>query len=93
MGELAEPVLRQALSHPLPLETKRRIELLLEKLVDRSPPSLWLRTLRALDTLEFIGTPEARKLVEELSQGLSESRQTQEAILTLERLNKQASKQ
>ena len=86
LGEVAEPELRQALTRPLVLESKRRVDLLLEKLVDASPPSPWLRTLRALEALELIGTPEARNLVAELSKGFPESRQTQEARRSLDRM-------
>jgi hypothetical protein len=83
---VAEPALRDALRRPLPLENKQRIEAILEKM-PRSPPGAWAGTLRALDVLELIGTADACRLLEELSEGLSGSPQTQEAQRSLRRLN------
>jgi WD40 repeat protein len=87
-GELAEPVLRRTLTKPISLETKKRLNTLLEKIPTAPPSSAWLATLRALETLERIGTPEAQKLLEQLGKGLAESAQTREAGQSLERLNK-----
>jgi hypothetical protein len=87
-GALAEPVLRRALGEPISLETKTRVNALLERMPATPPGSAWLSTLRALETLEGIGTPEARKLVEQLGKGLAESPQTREAGHSLERMKK-----
>jgi hypothetical protein len=42
--------------------------------------------LRAIEILERIGTPEARKGLEDLAKGIPEARQTQEAKAALIRL-------
>jgi hypothetical protein len=87
-GELAEPVLRGALAGPISLETKTRVNALLERMPATPPGSAWLATLRALETLEGTGTPEARKLVEQLGKGQAESPQTREAGQSRERMKK-----
>jgi hypothetical protein len=58
-GELAAPGLREALRGQPTAETRRRLEQLLEKLVGRTPEAL--RTLRAVEALERLGTQQARR--------------------------------
>jgi RNA polymerase sigma factor (sigma-70 family) len=84
LGLAAEPALREALNAKPSLETRRRIEAILEKLA--SGPRL--RLLRALEVLEHIGTAEARQMLESLSRGPAELWPTQEAKASLERLAK-----
>jgi hypothetical protein len=81
LRELAEPILRDALRGKPPLERRRRIERLLEKVATarETPPPDRLRMLRALEALERIGTPEARHLLQQLAQGAPEAWLTQEA--------------
>lgn len=85
--DLAEPVLRQALTRKLSQEAKGRIESILAKLTD-SPAPLWLGLahLRAFETLELIGSAAARKLIEDIATGLPASPLTQEAHRTLDRM-------
>jgi WD40 repeat protein len=79
----AEAALRQALKNRPPLEALRRIEALLEK------AGRWnVVGGRALQVLEQIGTPEARKVLEAVAKGDPENRLTQEARASLERLPK-----
>src|SRR5262249_4989101 len=80
----AELALRKALADGKPtLELRRRIEHLLARLSPASPEVL--RLLRALEVLENIGTPEARKLLEKLAGGVSGARLTREAKAALAR--------
>src|SRR5262249_9059558 len=46
------------------------------------------REPRALEVLEHAGTPEARRLLEDLAQGIAEARLTREARAALTRLNR-----
>jgi HEAT repeat protein len=52
------------------------------------PSPLWLRAVRAVAILENFGTPEARKLLEDLSRGEAEALPTKEARAALDRLAK-----
>ena len=88
LGDLAEPALRKALADQPTLEFRRRVEQTLQAL--RGPvarPDL-LRPLRAVAVLEDIGLPMSSALLEELASGAAESRLTQEARASLERLKR-----
>jgi len=70
-----EPGLRAALKDDLPLETRRRLNQLLE-----DPPSLeTLRSIWAIAVLERIGNAEAIDVLESLGKGASGARTTKEA--------------
>jgi WD40 repeat protein len=84
-GEGARTVLEEVLMKPGSLELKRRAEGLLARLDIAPPPRDTLRALRALEVLESIGTPEARRIVATLAQGASGARLTREARWTLAR--------
>ncbi len=77
-----EPALRAALNAKPSLEQRRRIE---ELLVAAPPPPTpeELRQLRALIVLERIGTPEARRLLEEVAKGPPSARLTRQALSCL----------
>ena len=86
LGDLAEPALRRTLDNKPTLEVRRRVQALLERL--RGPvkgPEL-LQALRAVAVLEDIGTPKARRLLQELANGAPEARLTREARASLRRL-------
>jgi WD40 repeat protein len=87
LAEAAEPALREALKTPLAEESRRRVERLLEKL-DPLKSAKRLRALRAVEVLEGIGSPEARRLLEELAAGIPNAQLTREARAALERLAK-----
>ncbi len=90
LGSLAEPALREALNGQPSLETRRRVQQLLEQLA--SPPSsAQLQTVRAVEVLEHIGTPGARDVLEALAGGAAEARSTKEAKASLRRLMSQSS--
>jgi WD40 repeat protein len=90
LGEQAESALQQVLERKPSLEVRRRVERLLQ--VVRGPMNSpdRLRTFRAIQVLEHIGTPEAQDVLRTLAKGAAEARLTQEAKASLERLAKRA---
>ncbi len=84
VADQAEPLLRQALRQSPSAEAKRQIEALLNGLATLSPERL--REVRAVEALEHVGTPEARKLLEALAGGAASARLTREAKEALRRL-------
>jgi hypothetical protein len=91
LGELAVPFLHEALQGKPSIETRLRVEQLLRKVHrsdDESGFSSRLQLLRAIEVLEHIGTPEARKLLARLAQGLPTLWGKREAKAALERLGK-----
>jgi WD40 repeat protein len=90
LAELAEPALREALRDKPSLEKRQRIERLLEKLAgERDNPSPHrLRMLRALEALEHMDTPAARRALEELAKGAAGDAFTNKAKEALKRLAK-----
>jgi WD40 repeat protein len=84
LAELAEPLLRRVLEmNPSP-EVKRRIGKLLA-MPDAPPSGDRLRRLRAIATLERIGSPEALDVLRILATGVESARETREAKQALER--------
>jgi hypothetical protein len=88
LGELAETGLRKAHAGDLSPEARRRVENLLHKVEAQILSPKQLLTMRTLEVLEHIGTPEARKLLGELAGGAAAARQTREAKAALERLGR-----
>jgi WD40 repeat protein len=88
LGERAEAALRRELTNRPMLEVRRRIEDVLSKLEPRPQPPEMLQVLRAIEVLEHIGTAEARHCLEALAKGAADVRQTREARMALERLEK-----
>jgi len=86
LDDFAEPGLRKKLAAKPSLETRRRIETLLGKLQGPVTSAEKLRSLRAVEVLEHIGTPEAKNLLTVLAGGAPEARLTQEAKGALMRL-------
>ena len=88
LGERVEDALRRELKNRPTLEVRRRIENVLSKL-EPSPPSLeTLQVLRAIEVLEHIGTPEARRCLEAMGKGAADARETREAKAALRRWTK-----
>jgi dipeptidyl aminopeptidase/acylaminoacyl peptidase len=85
LGSRAEPVLRKALEAKPSFELRHRAERLLEEIATSTE---WVRLLRSLEVLEQIGTAEAQDILKRLAKGAPESRLTQEARASLERLAK-----
>jgi len=87
LGELAEPALRKALDNRPSLELRRRLEQLIEKLRLPTRTGDELRNQRALETLEALGTAEARQVIERLARGAGRARLTRAAADAAHRLN------
>jgi hypothetical protein len=82
------PYLREALAKAASVEAKRRAEGILAQ-VERG---LWsgdrLRALRAVQVLEYVGTPPARRLLAELAKGAPQDPLSQDAKAALARLGR-----
>jgi hypothetical protein len=85
LGESARPALEKALADQPSVELRRTGERLLAKLSPASSPSQ-RRTLRAVEVLEHIATPESRGVLESLVKGAPEALLTREAKAALDRL-------
>lgn len=85
LGVLAESALRKRLADKPPLETRRRIEQLLEKLTRPLTDPIQLRAHRAVALLERIDTPEARAVLRTLANGEPEAPLTRAARDSLDR--------
>jgi RNA polymerase sigma factor (sigma-70 family) len=89
LGDTAVPALRQALKGKLSAEQKKRVEMILA--AGAAPAVLsgdMLRQMRALTVLERVATPDARKLLAELTAGNPEARLTREAAAASARLSR-----
>lgn len=87
IGELAKPDLQKALGGKPSLEVRRRVEVLLLN-IDPAHSPAQLRALRAVEVLEHLGTPEARRVLETLGSGAAEARLTRESKASLTRLTR-----
>jgi WD40 repeat protein len=85
LGEQAEVVLRQASKARPSLEAQRRIKHLLDHL-EQGPAGETLRLLRAIEVLEHLATPQARRTLEALAKGAHRARETLAAKAALLRL-------
>jgi hypothetical protein len=85
LGERAEPALLEALKDKLSLESRKRVEELLESVRALSASPERLRELRAVEVLEHIGSREARRVLQTLAAGASPARLTREAKAALQR--------
>jgi hypothetical protein len=88
LGRLAEGALRKALDGEPSAEAKRRLHELLNKLEGKAEEPEQRRLLRAIEVLERLGTPEARRLLGELAKEATEVSAALEAKASLERLGK-----
>jgi hypothetical protein len=86
IAEMTLPAPRKVLAGKASLEMRRRVEQLVDKLEPLDGERL--RSIRAVETLEHIGSPEARKVLLRMAQGASGARQTDEARAALHRLGK-----
>jgi RNA polymerase sigma factor (sigma-70 family) len=90
LDDRAAAALQKAMAgNPSP-EAKRRLEALLDRLDATSLLPETVRQIRAVEVLESIGNPGARRLLDKLAAGPPEMRLTQEAKAAAERLAKPA---
>jgi RNA polymerase sigma factor (sigma-70 family) len=92
LGDLAAPSLRQTLADKPTLEVRRRVQALLDRLRGPVKRPEMLRSLRAVAVLEDIGTPEARRRLEDLAKGADGARLTREAKASLNRLEQRTAR-
>jgi WD40 repeat protein len=96
LGEPAEASLAEALKKKPSLETTRRVEMILGKLQDKRAHGPWtvtgesLRSWRAVEILERIGTARAAALLTRLAKGAPYAVLTREAQTALQRLKGEA---
>lgn len=93
LEELGRPTkshLLRALERKLSTEQRRRLEGLLSRLDQPNLTDDRVRLTRALEVLERVGTPDARRLVEKLADGDPEVALTREATAVLKRLSARA---
>jgi RNA polymerase sigma factor (sigma-70 family) len=81
LQNVARPALLKALDSSIPLEVRRRIEQIVTQ-IDKEV----IRTLRAVEALEHIGTAEARQVLEALAANAPSPRVSEAARGALERL-------
>jgi hypothetical protein len=87
LGEQVHPALRRALEGEPTPELRKRVEALLAA-PRPVPRGDQLRTLRAIQVLETLATPEARDLLRKLAGGAEGARETREASEALARMGK-----
>jgi hypothetical protein len=88
-GEQITPAVQAALKGKITLESRRRLEQILNTFAGVPGPEL-LRQIRAIVALERIGSPEAAAVLEAVAKGAPGARQTEEAKASLERLSRNA---
>jgi hypothetical protein len=90
LAERVAPALRKALAGKPSPEARRRLGALLERLGGARPAPETVRQIRAVEALERIANPEARRLLDKLAAWPPEARLTQEARAAAGRLAKRA---
>ena len=78
LGGLVEAALRKALKGNPELETRQRVERLVDRLFGPITLPDHLRAVRAVEALEYIGTGEAKKLLTNYAAGAPGARLTQD---------------
>jgi WD40 repeat protein/beta-lactamase regulating signal transducer with metallopeptidase domain len=85
-GEQALPALQKVLASSPPLETRKRADSLVDQLTGGGLTPEQLQTVRAVEALERMGTPEARRLLGTLAEGAPGALPTREAQAALGRM-------
>lgn len=85
LGSLALPALAKALDAPRSLESRRRIEKIVQEM-EGTPTGAWLQAYRALEVIERIGGTDAMTALDALGRGEATSPVTIEAAICAGRL-------
>ena len=88
LGEAAAPALRAALEKPPSAEVRDRAERILARAVDKKTTPDRIRSGRAIAVLERIGSKESLRVLERLSEGSAQARETQLARKAAARLKR-----
>jgi len=91
LGKAAEAALRKVQDRPPSAEVGRRVKELLARLESQGR-SEELTSLRAVEVLEHVGSPEARQLLTGLTKGSAGARLMEEARASLQRLERREGK-
>jgi WD40 repeat protein/beta-lactamase regulating signal transducer with metallopeptidase domain len=86
-GEQVVPALQKMLTTQPTIETRLRVEGLLDKLTGGILSTEQLRLVRSVEALEKMGTPEAKDVLRTLAGGASGALPTREARAALDRMN------
>jgi WD40 repeat protein len=86
LGQFAEAALKRSLESKPSAELRMRAERLLKKLNGGQLSPTELQALRAVEVLELVGSPEARKLIKSLAKGVRNSYLGEEAKAAMRRL-------
>ena len=88
-AEQAQAAIRKEMKGNPTLETRRRLEQILNTIPDIPGPDT-VRTIRAIMVLERIGSLESQSVLETLARGVPGARETEEARASLERLTRKS---
>ncbi len=86
LGPEAEPFLRQALGASPSAEVRRRLQALLDRLKAGILPAETRQRVRAVESLEHIRTPQARRALVDIARGTSDARLAREASAAVARI-------
>jgi hypothetical protein len=82
------PVLKRALAEAPSAEARRRLQVLVDRMVEEPLTPETMRAIRSVEVLERLNTPEARRVLKQWADGAGEDRQTLEAKAALEWLGR-----
>lgn len=85
-GALIEPALRAAHDARPPLEARRRLERLLNKLTEPLVPAMVVQALRGVEALELTDSPAAQRALDGVGRSTPETRLTREAFAAAVRM-------
>ena len=88
MGRFIRPAIEKTMRGELSLESRRRLERILERFDTEGATPEHLRTLRGLEILERIATDDARQVLRGIAAGAPDAELTQQAKAALTRLEK-----